>query len=268
MNDKHTRTYLRTLIYYDQDTGLFKWRQSGRGRHRGMFAGTPVKRGGRAYEVGNVPDYATKLAKPIKRGGEALVWGKTNDKYIIVDGYRIIIEGENYTAHELAWFLMYGEWTRVYHKDGDKLNNKLDNLTNIKPVVEKKLTFKLDYDKHKKKPTASTARALEDGVTFTPIQEMQAKVDAVKEQVEYNPATGMFRRKLMPKFGWSQGIAIHNGSYAISITIKVPYGNGARKTTVPAHVAAYICQTGAYNENRIVHKDGNVGNNKWENIYE
>ena len=80
MNDLHTRTYLRTLIYYDQDTGLFKWRQSGRGRHRGMFAGTPVKRGGRAYEVGNVADYATRLAKPIKRGGEALVWGKTNDK--------------------------------------------------------------------------------------------------------------------------------------------------------------------------------------------
>ena len=118
MNDKHTKSYLRTLLIYDASTGLFQWRHSGRGKRRGWFAGTPVKRGAKYSEIGETPtphQYSTPYAS--NKAG-TLTTIQTHDEYIIVDGYRLIVEGENYTAHELAWFLMHGEWTRVCHRDG------------------------------------------------------------------------------------------------------------------------------------------------------
>lgn len=40
----------------------------------------------------------------------------------------IRISGFHYTAHELAWFYMYGEYTKVDHKDRCNFNNAILNL--------------------------------------------------------------------------------------------------------------------------------------------
>lgn len=46
-------------------------------------------------------------------------------------GLYIKIDGKKYMAHKLVWLLEYGKYTTdmLIHKDGNKFNNKLDNIT-------------------------------------------------------------------------------------------------------------------------------------------
>ena len=48
----------------------------------------------------------------------------------IENGYRrISIDDKSYMAHRLVWFYAHGVWPReVDHKDGNRANNRLDNL--------------------------------------------------------------------------------------------------------------------------------------------
>ena len=68
---------------------------------------------------------------------DASVWGHrpsgiagsiTNRGYMLVT-----YQGWRHMAHRLAWFYIRGEWPdgEIDHKDGDKLNNSLENLRNV-----------------------------------------------------------------------------------------------------------------------------------------
>lgn len=42
------------------------------------------------------------------------------------------IFGKQYRAHRLAWLIVHGHWPDfIDHKDGNRLNNRLDNLANV-----------------------------------------------------------------------------------------------------------------------------------------
>lgn len=90
-NDNITASYVRQILDYDPETGIFVWR---------------VKRNNR-----------------IPAGSVA---GRDNGLGYI----RIGINGRNYKAHRLAWLITYGQWPskHIDHIDGNRANNMISNL--------------------------------------------------------------------------------------------------------------------------------------------
>lgn len=84
---------LKNQLTYDPDTGIFKWKESGKGRRSNLIAGCVRKKG-------------------------TNVWRK------------IRFEGEDYTSGQLAWLLMTGVFPGfiIDHIDGDPLNDRWSNL--------------------------------------------------------------------------------------------------------------------------------------------
>jgi hypothetical protein len=89
-----TAERLREALYYDPDTGTFRWRTSGHGRRAGNVAGC-VNR---------------------------------------LTGYRRIgIDGQQYLAQRLACFYMTGKWPsgQIDHLDWNEDNNAYQNLQDV-----------------------------------------------------------------------------------------------------------------------------------------
>lgn len=73
------------------------------------------------------PDTGVILRR-IKRPGRApagSIAGSRHRAYIIIG-----VDGVNYPAHVLAWFMVTGEWLidKIDHQDGDGFNNRWTNL--------------------------------------------------------------------------------------------------------------------------------------------
>lgn len=87
---KLTQEELKELIYYEPDTGYFRW---------------------------------------LKRSSNRIANTKVAGCYDL-DGYvRIRIKGILYHAHRLAWFYTFNEWPLLLdHIDRDKWNNTIENL--------------------------------------------------------------------------------------------------------------------------------------------
>lgn len=85
-----TAARLRELLNYDESTGHFAWRASGKGRRFGRPAGC-------AKELG----------------------------YIVIR-----VDGVLFRAHRLAWLYAHGKWPtlEIDHLDGNPSNNALANL--------------------------------------------------------------------------------------------------------------------------------------------
>lgn len=95
-----TAVLLRELLHYDSETGMFTWLQS-------LSPRTRV--GGRAGSLcGN-------------------------------GGIYIQIRGVVHAAHRLAWLYVTGEFPKfvIDHKDGDRTNNRIDNLRDVTLAVNR-----------------------------------------------------------------------------------------------------------------------------------
>lgn len=93
-----TAARVRELLNYNSETGALTW----------------------AFNVG-----------PTARAGG--VAGSIEKK-----GYRSIgVDGSYYKAHRLVWLHVTGEWPtgQIDHKDGDKDNNRFENLRDVSPSV-------------------------------------------------------------------------------------------------------------------------------------
>ncbi len=97
-----TADYVRSILDYNPETGVFTWRS----RPRDHFKTK------RAYSIWNAR-FALKMA------------GSSDTKY-----WQILINCHKYRAHRLAWLYMTGEWPkkRIDHRDTDPSNNRWINL--------------------------------------------------------------------------------------------------------------------------------------------
>lgn len=86
---------LHDLIKYEPDTGVLRWRRSGRGR---------------AMRAGDVAGCLTEY------------------------GYRVVVVGgRRYRAHRLAWFMVHGVWPthEIDHINGLRDDNRISNLRDV-----------------------------------------------------------------------------------------------------------------------------------------
>lgn len=109
-NNNKTQTYLKEILDYNPDTGVFTWKV----RDKKYF-----KNEG-SYKIWNTR-FSGKIAGSIK----------TNK-----DGYRylqITINKKLYLAHRLAWLYVYGVWPKnqIDHINGCSLDNRIHNLRDV-----------------------------------------------------------------------------------------------------------------------------------------
>lgn len=91
-----SRERVDALLSYDPTTGLFRWKVGGRRRVAGGIAGT-----------------------------------------VRADGYtRISIDGVQYAAHRLAWFVTHGRWPCgiIDHDNRRRSDNRISNLRDVDHV--------------------------------------------------------------------------------------------------------------------------------------
>lgn len=105
---KPTLKRLLSLLSYDRENGVLYWRER------------PLS------------DFRNKNAWAAWNGKlKGKPAGSINDGYVCIG-----IDGKQYKAHRIIWFIETGEWPHeIDHDDGCKTNNRFSNLINVSHAV-------------------------------------------------------------------------------------------------------------------------------------
>jgi hypothetical protein len=127
---------VRDIVEYDKQTGELRWKV----------------------------DMRTGSVRQVVLGKAGEVAGTKNKHH----GYVTIrINGRQYIAHRVAWWLATGEWPiAIDHKDGDRANNKFENL--------RAADYKINNQNRRRAIPNSTTGFL--GVTRTPEGRFVARI--------------------------------------------------------------------------------------------
>jgi len=99
-----TKEMLSSILNYDAETGVFKWKETAKNPMRGKVAGT---------SIGNRKQYISiGIRTTLQNGAKKPVY---------------------YLAHRLAWLYVTGNWPNeeLDHIDGDGTNNSIHNLREV-----------------------------------------------------------------------------------------------------------------------------------------
>lgn len=90
-----TAEFLRTIVDYDPDTGVFRWKSRTSNR----------------VKIGDIAGYQRK-----------------GQSYLVIG-----IKGSTYLAHRLAWLHTHGSWPEamIDHLNGDHQDNRIANLRDV-----------------------------------------------------------------------------------------------------------------------------------------
>lgn len=167
----------------------------------------------------------------VQRGPIGRKYGRIGAGRISELGYVLLmIDGVNYIAGQVAWTYVHGAWphARIKYIDGDKLNNRIDNIR----VQDR------DRADTKAEPLS---------------------LERLKELLNYDPESGWFTWRIsssVAKPGDRAG-GMHGLGYR---SIGIDYKKYLE------HTLAYFYMTGEWPTHEIDHKNRVKADNRWDNL--
>ena len=133
---------------------------------------------------------------------------------VLPDRHCITIDGKNYQARRIAWYLLYGEipQSKLYARNGDMTDHSAENITDDKhqantlPLPDKPLVSVMP-PRRSKKPVKQTAprvakpKAVPDQIIAPKTSSIVPKVDrsSIQNQIQKTNATNIARLMANPR---------------------------------------------------------------------